>query len=98
MPSYCYYLAWTGKEILPIINSWGAGEGNTYTSEEIILPNNNLPANIILKVHLNKEDEDYYENSEYNTPPESVYVEVYQWDGKKVKLMNQKKAISSFNQ
>lgn len=94
IPSYYYHLAWTGKDILPIISTWGTGEGGAYTSEEVIFPNNNLPANIILKLYLNKEEEEYYEGKEYSTPPESVYVEVYQWDGKKVNLIKQNRVLN----
>lgn len=95
IPSFYYYLAWTGKEILPIIHSWEAGEAGAYTLEEIIFPDENIPSNVILKLYLNREEEDDYTKEEENISlPESGRVEIYLWDGRKASLMNQSESIN----
>lgn len=85
IPSFYYYLAWTGTEILPIMNSWGAGDDSFIEAEEVIFPGNNVPANIILKLYLNGEGEDG--NIETNV----YYMEAYKWNGKKAVLLKQSK-------
>lgn len=84
VPSFYYYLAWTGTEILPIMNSWGTGDDSFIEAEEIVFPGNNVPANIILKLYLNGEGV----NGDIET---DIYVEAYRWNGKKAVLLKQSK-------
>mgnify|MGYP001274314827 FL=1 len=87
VPSYYYYVGWTGSRLLPIMSGWDAGDDSFSIAEQVVFPGNDVPRNTILKLYIDKE----IGETEADTD-EEIFVEVYKWNGTKAVLKPQKKS------
>lgn len=84
VPSYYYYLAWTGSELLPILSGWGVGDESFYKAEEVIFPSDNTPRDILIKLYIDEESED----DSYTKRKTKAHADIYKWNGRKAVLLN----------